>query len=143
MKSLTRRAVLAAAVLVPAVAGAAEPPPGSPLRKAVLDAMRVRTEQDLGPPIQYLIKGMNVEGNIAFVAAEPQRMNGQKIDWRRFPFYQTMEAGGMSDEVAALLRFEGGAWRVEEYAFGFTDVVWIDWPTKHRFPERLISDAFR
>lgn len=142
MKSLTRRAVLAAAVLVPVVAGAAEPPPGSPLRKAVLDAMRSRTERDLGPPIQYLIKGMNVEGGIAFVYATPQRMNGQKIDWRRFPFYPTMQAGGMTDEVAALLRFEGGAWRLEEYEFGFTDVVWIDWPTRYDFPEQLITDAF-
>lgn len=142
MNRLTRRGVLAAALLTPIAAGAVEPPAGSPLRKAVLDAMRPYTERDLGPPIQYVIKGMNVEGNIAFVSATPQRLNGQKIDWRRFPFHRTMQAGGMSDEVAALLRFENGVWRVKEYEFGFTDVVWMDWPTRYRFPERLITDAF-
>lgn len=143
MIMISRRAVLAAVLALPGVAHAVEPAPGTALRKAVLDAMRPTTERELGPPIQYVIKGMNVEGDVAFVLATPQRMNGKAIDWKAFPFAQTMEAGSMSDEIAALLMKEGGVWRVKEYAFGSTDVPWIGWPQKHRFPERLITETFR
>ena len=139
----TRRAVLALPLLAPVAAQAFEPPPGSPLRREVLDALRPLTERELAPPIQYIVKGMNIDGDAAFVRATPQRLNGQKIDWHEFPFGRTIEAGGMSDEIMALLKFEGGVWRVKEYSFGATDVPWADWPRKHRIPDRLILDAFR
>jgi hypothetical protein len=143
MIELTRRAVLAAGLFLPFTARAAEPPRGSPLRQAVLDALRPRVERDIGPPVQFMIERINVEGSWAFVSATPQRLNGAPVDWSRTRFARDFAADAMSDSLLALLRNEGGAWRVKEYALGPTDVAWIEWIAKYRLSERFFMEGAR
>jgi hypothetical protein len=143
MFELSRRAVLAAGLVLPFAARSAEPPRGSALRQVVLDALRPRVERDIGPPVQFLIERINVEGPWAFVSATPQRLNGAPVDWSRTRYARDFAADAMSDMILALLHHEGGAWRVREYALGPTDVTWVEWIPKYRLSERFFMEGAR
>lgn len=97
--------------------------PGSPHRRAVLDALRPAVERRVGPNVEFVVREIRVIDGWAFVAATPQRRGGQPIDGRRyFPQFDAM--GGI--DVTALLRLRGGRWRLVEHAIGATDVWYCD-----------------
>lgn len=115
-------------------AAAFEPPRGSQSRAEILQSLRTRVERDIGPPVEFVIERMNLVNGWAFVSATPQRRGGAKVDWSRTRFADAFAADAMSDAVLALLRQEGGRWRVIEYALGPTDVAWEEWIPKYRLP---------
>jgi hypothetical protein len=136
------RAVGVAMVMAASLLGAAsawEPPRGSPERAAILDALRPMVEDDVGPPVVFLVSRINAEHGYAFVSATPQRPGDVPIDWSRTRFAEAFAADAMSDMVLALLSDTGGGWQVLEYAIGPTDVVWEEWIEKYRLPRRLFD----
>jgi hypothetical protein len=97
-------------------------------RTALLAVMRMRSERDLGRPIVFVVKTMTVRGDVAFVATMPQRPSGQPIDIRQTPVGRR----GVGDEwdgvhTEGLLFRRNGAWILEHYSVGSTD-VWYDNP---------------
>jgi hypothetical protein len=118
-----RKFVLALAALVLSATTAlavsyTSPGPGTPQRKAVLDALRPKIERDLGVrPIEFVVQEIRVGGGWAFVRVTPQRKGGGAI---RNP---EPEADGVHTE--AVLRYLGGRWTVVDYGIGSTDVWWI------------------
>ncbi len=116
MKALLALLLLASSFTVP--------PPGSPSRKAILDALRPAVEKQLGPSIEFKVTLIRVQGEWAFVIADPQRKSGKPIDgWRIFGEH----FGNMDGlRVEAVLRRQRGRWAVVDHGMGATDVWYCD-----------------
>jgi hypothetical protein len=105
------------------VSATAAPAPGSAQRRAILDALRPSIEAQIGPDVEFVVREIRVVGGWAFVAADPQRRGGGKIDGHHyFPHFDDM--GGLS--VTALLRYQNRRWNLVEQAIGATDVWFCD-----------------
>jgi hypothetical protein len=113
------------------------PPKGSAQRVEVLGALRPTVEKEVGGDIVFVVHAFNVMGTWAYVSAEPKRPNGDPIDWRATKFRREVEADVFSGLVLALLRQQGGSWKVTEYVIGPTDVTWVEWIAKYKLPEDL------
>ncbi len=117
-----------ALILASMIAAPAEPftvpPPGSPLRAAVLAGLRPAVERRLGGGIEFKVALIRVEGGWAFVVADPQRPGGKPIDgWRIFgEHFDNMD--GL--RLEAVLRKDGKRWKVVDYGIGATDVWYCD-----------------
>ena len=107
-----------------ASAAAVEPPPGSPLRKVVLDALRPAIEKQLGGPVEFKVTLIRVERGWAFVIVDPQRPGGRPIDGYRIFGEHFDNMDGLRAE--AVLRLRDGKWRVVDHGIGATDVWYCD-----------------
>jgi hypothetical protein len=47
--------------------------------------------------------------------------------------------GAFEDQVTALLKNDGGGWRVVTWDLGATDVVWEPWPDTYGAPEAIFQ----
>jgi hypothetical protein len=115
------------------------PPKGALLRAEVLNALRPAVEKETGGKLVFVVHALNVMGEWAYADVEPQQPNGDKVDWRKTRFRRDVEPDMFSGLVLALLRKQGGSWRVIEIAIGPTDVAWIEWQKQHKLPEALFK----
>ena len=90
------------------------PPPGSPDRAAIMDALRPLYEKLFGPPIQFKVVKLRVAAGFAFATVHPQRPNGAPIEaaiWKKAlgePCFQSPA----SVEHEYWLRRDKGAWTI-------------------------------
>ena len=71
---------VAALALMAFSAAYTSPGPGSPQRKAILDALRPAVERQLGVrPIEFVVEEIRVGGGWAFVRVNPQLKGGGAI----------------------------------------------------------------
>ncbi len=56
------------------------PPPGSPVRAAILDALRPRYEELFGKPIQFKVERLRAAAGFAFLTVHPHRPGGSPIE---------------------------------------------------------------
>ena len=116
------------------------PPPGSDLRRTLMDTMRPPFEDALGAPVEFVVRRLVVMGDWAFASVRPQRPGGRPIDWSRTQFAQEVRGGSFStDASSALMRFRNGRWTLVDHAIGPTDVYWIEWEQKFNLPERFFT----
>ena len=115
------------------------PGPGSPERKAVLDALRVPVEKRLKRKVVFKVDELKVLGGWAFVRGVPQQPGGRPMDYSGTPYQQQVRDGAFDDGFSALLRSRAGKWTVVTYNIGATDVVWSDWSEKHKAPPELFG----
>ncbi len=135
--------VAAIAALWAGVVSAADfitPQRGSAERSAILDAVRVPVEKDLGPRVVFVIRTLRMGEGWAFLSAEPQRPSGAPIDYRLTPYADDVAADMFGGEVAALLQWQDGAWVVRALSIGHTDVVWDTWDQDFGAPRALFFD---
>lgn len=116
------------------------PERGSAERSAILDAVRVPVEKELGPRVVFVVRTLRMGEGWAFLSAEPQRPSGAPIDYRLTPYAEDVAADVFGGEVAALLRWEDGAWVLRAYSLGHTDVVWDTWDQDFGAPRALFFD---
>lgn len=116
------------------------PPPGSPLRKAILDALRRPVEKELRPPIVFQVRTLRVLPGWAFVSAEPQRPEGKPVDFRKIPMYRELIDQQIFDgpSLYALLQQVRGRWKYITHVIGPTDVAWADWDERFGAPRALL-----
>lgn len=108
------------------------PPPGSPLRRTLLNVLRPLIVADLGAPIEFVVNGIRVAGNRAFVQVNAQRPGGAPIDLTRTRLAQRVEVGAIDGtRIEAFMVRRNGRWNVEEHSIGSTDV----WYSDRRFCE--------
>lgn len=107
-------------------------------RAAILDAARAPVAEQLGKPVRFLVHALNRQGDWAFLHAAMQDRAGRPVDYAGTPLAEDAEHGLRSKDYAALLRRERGGWRVVAHAIGPTDVVWLDWPARHRAPPAVL-----
>ena len=89
------------------------PPPGSPLRKAVLDGLRPQFENVFGKPIVFTVRTLRVASGFAWIVVHPQRPNGKQMsasEWNE-------ATGGCDQDLATAssefwMRERNGKWEV-------------------------------
>lgn len=113
-----------------------EPQRGTAERKAVLDAMRVFAEEELGPPVEFVVYDMRVLDNQGFASVHAQRPGGADIDLYETPGFKagTIEPDMMDgSSMQALLRRSGRTWVAVHWAIGATDVWYAYGPFCRRY----------
>lgn len=121
----------------PAAATVMTPPPGSVLRKEILDAVRGMVQSEVGQPVEFVVSTMRVLGEWAFVEVTPQRPGGGPIFYVYTRYQAAVDAGAFDDTAVALLRQTPAGWLVYEYSLGATDVVWFDWMGRYPAPDEV------
>jgi hypothetical protein len=102
-----------------------EPARGTPLRAALMDALRPVAEWSLGAPVEFVVSDLRVEDDVAFASVTAQRPGGAAIRIENTPGYRRGEIDPtMMDgtTMQALLQRSGRAWVPVHSAIGATDV---------------------
>jgi hypothetical protein len=116
------------------------PRSGDRERRAILDALRVPVEKELGPKVVFKVDHLKVQGGWAFLRGVPQRPGGRAVDYRGTVYGQALEDGVFDDWVCALLRKRGGKWQVVKYVVGATDVPYVGWDEEFGAPAAIFKD---
>ena len=124
-----------------AQAGPRNIPVGDPLRRQLLDTLRPAIQRDLGgQAVQFMVDRLRVQGDWAFYAGSIQQPNGRPIDFSRTRYASEIEEGFFDGPgTYALLRRNGGSWRVVTFVVGPTDVAYLAWPDEYRAPAALFD----
>ncbi|HEX6746668.1 MAG TPA: hypothetical protein VF092_05180 [Longimicrobium sp.] len=121
------------ALVVAVAAGRAEaqrvhtPEPGSPERRLLMDALRIRMQRELNRPMIFQVRQLRVLGSWAFAEVVPRKPDGSPFDYRGTRYEEARNEGMMDDASVAVLHRTGGQWRVVRIAIGPTDVAWLGW----------------
>ena len=116
-----RRIALGAALLLLATEGiaATTPPAGSPVRRAIFEALRPAVEAKVGGNVEFVATYFPVEGTWAFVQAEPQRKGGRRINGKLYFPHDWDHMDGLT--TTTILQFRNGRWNLIGSAIGATD----------------------
>lgn len=113
------------------------PAAGSPERTAIMDVLRVPVEADLRQKVIFRVQHLRIVGPWALARVVPLRPDGGEIDYTRTKYREVLEEGAFDAEGEALLRNDGGRWRLLEWRFGATDTEVDIWFAKYRAPAAL------
>lgn len=123
---------------VPAKAGSYHTPkPGSAERKAIMEALRAPVKQDLGMHVVFVVQSLRVQDGWAFLFGTPRLPGLKPVDYRKTRYREAVEDGIFDDNISALLRREGGSWKVVKFVIGATDAVWTPWPEDFNTPRAI------
>jgi hypothetical protein len=114
------------------------PAAGTPERRLLMDALRLRMQRELNKPMIFQVQQLRVLGNWAFAEVVPRKPDGSAFDYRGTPFEEEQREGVMDDASVALLHRTGGAWRVVRIAIGPTDVAWWGWEKETGAPRAVL-----
>ena len=106
-----------------------------------LAALEPVVGQSIGQPISLNVTTFNIDGDSAWVVAQPRTPEGGEIDWSQTNL-ATQATEGVLDgggTTYALLKRENGQWRVLEHVIGPTDVAWLEWPSRHDVSPALLG----
>ena len=115
------------------------PRAGSAERKAIMDALRLPCEEDLGRKVIFRVQHLCVAGDWAFARVVPTQPDGKEIDYSRTKYAEAEREGAFDGEGEALLRRSGETWKVLEWRFGATDTEIDLWLEKYRFPRAILN----
>jgi len=134
--------LLAVAVATPAPAqrGPAEPPRGSPERKAIMDALRAAVLPQLKQNVIFEVSHLRVQDGYAFLVGVPRRPDGTAVDYRGTVYQEAIDEGVFDDWIYALLARVEGRWRCLDFGIGATDVAWLELIGKHGAPESIFPE---
>lgn len=110
---------------------------GDPERKAILDAVRVVVEKDLGQRVVFEVHGVKVVSSFAGLQGRPVQPDGDSIDYSRTHY--ASQGDTFDDAVMALLVKRNGRWRVLECEVGMTDYPGDAWLQKHKVPGDVLA----
>lgn len=113
------------------------PEKGSAERAAILNALRAPVERELKQKIQFAVTNFRVQGNWAFLDGEPQNVSGGKPNYKNTEYGEAISAGMFDNNFFALLKKNGGKWRVVKYQIGCTDVCYLEWRTQYKAPKAI------
>lgn len=113
------------------------PKPGSPERKAIMDAMRPYAERSLRQKIKFVVNDLRVSGAWAFTQGSLQQSNGKPPDFSKSELAAQFAAGAGDNSYCGLLRKTNGRWKVRKLMWGMTDVPWGNWSKKFGAPRAI------
>ncbi|MCB1379933.1 MAG: hypothetical protein KDK89_16435 [Alphaproteobacteria bacterium] len=89
------------------------PPPGSPLRKSILDGLRPLFEDSFGKPVVFKVDEMRVAAGTAWLLVHPERPGGKQIsaaEWNAVTGFCDQDIATVSSEF--WMRERNGTWEV-------------------------------
>jgi hypothetical protein len=104
-----------------------------------MDVLRVPCEKDLAREVIFKVQHLRVAADLAFARVIPVLPNGADIDYSRTKYAEQLAEGAFDAEAEALLRREGGQWKLLEWRFGATDTEVDIWEKKYRMPKSLFN----
>ena len=107
----------------------------SPVRKAILNALRVPVERDLKQKVVFVADDFKVLGNWAFVSGRPTTPSGDKPNLRGTAWDGSEDM--FDNNFFGLLKNDGRKWKVVAYALGCTDVCYADWWSRYKAPKAI------
>ncbi len=119
--------------------GTSVPPPGSPERGAIMDAIRGPIVAELRQPVIFKVELLRVRDGWAFLKAQPRRPDGGPIDFKKTKFREAVAQGMFDGGVQALFKKVGTRWEVVDWSLGATDVPYGDWWKKYRAPKAIFD----
>ncbi len=131
--------LLGSLVVAAAAAQTHTPKPGSAERKALMDALRSPVEKELLKKVVFKVDHLKVQGDWAFLRGVPQQPDGRAMDYRNTPYEEAIKDGLFDDGISALLRRQGGKWKVKIYVIGATDVPWVGWAEEYGAPAAIFE----
>ena len=131
--------------------GYTTPASGTPIRKELMDALRLPVERHLGQPIIFKVSTLRVSDGWAFFVGNAMQPNGKPVDYRKSQQFKTnpkdtqmdMKAGLLFGGVDALLRREGDRWKIVTITYDAGDVHWLDYDKRFGAPRRMIADPLK
>lgn len=96
--------------------------------------------ESIGLPVSLSVRTSNTQGDWGWLVAQPWTTDWTQIDWLETTYAERAREGVLDGNgvTYALLKREGGQWRVVEFAVGPTDVAWADWAERHGAPASLM-----
>ena len=119
------------------VRGVYTPKRNSPVRKQLMNTLRVPVERKLRQKIIFRVNDLKVYGDWAFLGGEPMARSGGKPNYRGTEFEEDVRSGMFDNNVFALFRKTGGRWTVVVHYIGCTDVCYAGWWKKHGAPKQI------
>lgn len=110
------------------------PQPGSPERKAIVDALRIPVKAELNKEVIFKISRLKIQGDWAFLAGVPLKPDGSEMDYRGTIHAEAIREGAFDCGIFALLQKRNGQWKTVRYIIGATDVPYVDWPQEFGAP---------
>jgi hypothetical protein len=111
---------------------------GNPLRKVLLDTLRLKVEKDFGQKVTFEVGTLNSNSEWAFFGGTALRPNGKPVDLKTTHYKSEMNAMD-GPTVYALLRKKGKAWSIVKYMVGPTDVGYANWDELTGAPAAVIG----
>lgn len=106
--------------------------------KMILDALRVPVQKALGQPVSVDAGFVNEWGTYATVQGIALGLDGREIDYGRIARYsEAVKFGAFDPQLCALLRNDGGQWRVLKWEVGATDAAFVPWSEQFGLPEDI------
>ena len=119
--------------------GVYTPDKGSPERKQILDALRGPVEAELKKSVVFKVDHLKVQGEWAFLRGVPQQPGGKAMEYKGTAYQEAIDAGAFDDWICALMRKQGGKWRVIRYVIGATDVAYEGWDREFKAPSAIFK----
>jgi hypothetical protein len=115
------------------------PKTGSVERKALMDALRLPVEKELGKKVAFKIDHLKVQDDWAFMRGIPQQPNGKAMDYQGTSHQEAIKEGMFDDGICALLKKQDDKWTVVIYQIGATDVPWVSWNEEYKAPATIFK----
>ncbi len=114
------------------------PEKGSAERAAILNALRVPVEKELKQKITFNVETFNVQGAWAFLSGEPLSADGSgRPNYKNTPYQEAINSDAFDNNYFALLKKNGGKWKVVTFAIGCTDVCYATWWKDYKAPKAV------
>jgi hypothetical protein len=115
---------------------------GDPDRRLLLDAIRPTLARLTDGPVQFGVRELRRFGEFAFGVLQPHRPERQPIDWAGTRARDRLQDPNFREGLTFVLwRRLAGGWKVEEYAVGAPDTVWMSWRQRFALPQVMFEQG--
>ncbi len=118
-----------------------KPAQGSPIRKALMDAIRKPIEIELKQSVVFTPSFLNATADWAFGLMSLSQPGGKPIDYRHTAYWEAVKEGFFDNGVSVLWQRKNGIWIVQTYVLGATDVPYGCWWKKFGAPKAVLQYA--
>jgi len=115
------------------------PKKGSADRTAMMNALRIPIQKDIGQKVQFKVDSLKMLGNWAFMKGAPIRPDGKEIDYSHTQYAEAVKAGAFGYGVFALFKKTRGKWNVVKYSLGASDVPYVTWWRDYGAPKAIFD----
>ncbi len=113
-----------------------------PDRRLLLDAIRPTLMRTTDGPVHFGVLVLRRFGEFVFGVLQPRRLDRQPIDWAETSYRDRLqEADFNNGRTFVLWRRLAEGWKVEEYAVGPADAVWMAWRRRYSLPQVMFDLA--